>query len=82
MSNTFNSSVTFLRKPPRNSKVRKSRPVIKIANCDRGPQDALDDEWLALRDDDCWDGEDVIAIDDLIKTGEGFYGGYLFDICV
>ena len=29
-----------------------------------------------------WDEEHVIEFDELIKLGEEFYWGYLFDICV
>ena len=51
--------------------VSKSEVKAKLARGDHGPQDALDDEWSALRDDDCWDEENVIEFGELIQMGEG-----------
>ena len=62
--------------------VSKKEVKDKLARGDHGPQDALNTEWSSLRDDECWDEENVIEFDDLIKQGEEFHWGYLFDICV
>ena len=62
--------------------VSKSEVKAKLAEGDRGPQDALDDEWSYLRNDFCWDAANVIDFDDLIHLGEEFHWGYLFGICV
>ena len=52
--------------------VPKSEVKAKLAGGDRGPQDALDDEWSSLRDDYCWDEENIIESDELIELGVEF----------
>ena len=49
--------------------VPKSEVKAKLAGGDRGPQDALDEEWSSLRDDSCWDEENVVEFTNLSKKG-------------
>ena len=55
--------------------VSKKEVKDKLARGDHGPQDALDKEWSGLRDDKCWDEDNVVELDKLIESGEEFYWG-------
>ena len=46
--------------------VSKSEVKAKLAEGDRGPQDALDDEWSSVRDGDRWREENVVTFHELI----------------